>query len=161
MSRLLSSVGKLYEKFLTIMIKSAFVALAATVVSAGAAVAGPYVNVETNAGFTGSDYNGAVTDFHVGYEGDLGESAGWYIQGGPAIVSVDGEENQTEISGKVGLGADVSERINVYGELAFLTEDQNFDTDDLNTAVKVGVKYSFWYTSYVSQGRDITTLFCA
>jgi len=125
------------------MIKSAFVALAATVMSAGAAVAGPYVNVETNAGFTGSDYNGAVTDLHVGYEGGLGENAGWYVQGGPAIVSVDGEENETEISGKAGIGVDVTDRVNVYGEVSFLTEDQSFDTNELNTGVKAGIKYSF------------------
>ena len=40
----------------------------------GAAQAGPYVNVEANSGFTGSDYTGtATTDVHVGYEG-----ANWY-----------------------------------------------------------------------------------
>mgnify|MGYP001208806218 CR=1 FL=1 len=58
------------------MIKSALVAAAAVAFSAPAALAGPYVNVETNAGYTGSDYNGAVTDLHVGYEGELGESSG-------------------------------------------------------------------------------------
>ena len=57
------------------MIKSVFAATAALSVSAGAAVAGPYVNVETNAGWTGADYSGATTDFHVGYEGPIGESA--------------------------------------------------------------------------------------
>ena len=57
------------------MIKSVFAAAAALSMSAGAALAGPYVNVETNAGYTGEDFNGSVTDLHVGYEGDLGESA--------------------------------------------------------------------------------------
>ena len=128
---------------LTIMIKSVFAATAALSMSAGAALAGPYVNVETNAGYTGTDYNGAVTDFHLGYEGDLGQNAGWYVQGGPAVVAVDGEENDTEISGKAGVGIDVTEQVNVYGEIAFLTEDQAFDTDHLNTGVKVGVKYTF------------------
>ena len=54
------------------MIKSVFAATAALSMSAGAALAGPYVNVETNAGWTGADYNGAVTDFHLGYEGASG-----------------------------------------------------------------------------------------
>ena len=125
------------------MIKSVFAAAAALSVSAGAAVAGPYVNVETNAGYTGTDYNGAVTDLHVGFESNIGENAGYYIQAGPAIVAVDGEESSTEFSGKIGAGVDVTERVNVYGEVAFLTEDQSFDTDELNSAVKVGVKYSF------------------
>jgi hypothetical protein len=58
------------------MIKTAFAAAAAaTAFAAPAAFAGPYVNVETNAGWTGADYTGAATDFHVGYEGALGESA--------------------------------------------------------------------------------------
>ena len=35
------------------MIKSVFAATAALSMSAGAALAGPYVNVETNAGWTG------------------------------------------------------------------------------------------------------------
>jgi microcystin degradation protein MlrC len=120
------------------MIKSVFAAAAASVLSAGAAVAGPYVNVENNAGFTGSDYNGALTEFHVGYEGDLGESAGYYVQAGPAIVSVDGEESETELSGKAGVGVDLTENINVYGEISFVT-----DEDDNGYGTKVGVKYSF------------------
>ncbi|MGB1077845.1 MAG: hypothetical protein ACPG05_06015, partial [Bdellovibrionales bacterium] len=67
--------------------------------SAGAALAGPYVNVEANAGWTGDDYTGATTDIHVGYEGTVGE-AGYYVQAGPAIVATDGAENSSRISGK-------------------------------------------------------------
>ena len=50
------------------MIKTAFAAAAALAFAPAAALAGPYVNVETNAGWTGSEYNGAATDLHVGYE---------------------------------------------------------------------------------------------
>ena len=124
------------------MIKSVFAAAAALSVSAGAALAGPYVNVETNAGYTGNDYNSAVTDLHIGYEGPIGESASYYTQGGPAIVAVDGQENDTEISGKAGVGVDLTEQLNVYGEVSFLTEDQSFE-DDLGLGVKAGVKFSF------------------
>ena len=124
------------------MIKSALAALAVLSISPAAALAGPYVNVEHNAGYTGDDYNGAVTDLHVGYEGGLGENASYYIQGGPAIVAADGEENETEISGKAGLGIDVTDQVNVYGEISFLTEEQSF-SDDLGVGVKAGVKYSF------------------
>ena len=57
------------------MIKTAFAAAAAAVAFAapGAALAGPYVNVEANSGWTGSNYTGTNTDLHVGYEGALGE----------------------------------------------------------------------------------------
>ena len=124
------------------MIKSALVAAAAVAFSGSAALAGPYVNVEHNAGFTGDDFNGSVTDLHVGYEGPVGENAGYYIQAGPAIVAANGEENETEISGKAGVGVDLTEQVNVYGEIAFLTEEQSF-SDDLGLGVKAGVKYSF------------------
>tara|TARA_Y100000592_G_scaffold42587_1_gene67675 strand:- start:4385 stop:4756 length:372 start_codon:yes stop_codon:yes gene_type:complete len=123
------------------MIKSVFAAVAALSVSAGAAVAGPYVNVETNAGWAGDDYTGAVTDLHVGFEGPIGDSAAWYVQGGPAIVSPDGAESSTEFSGKVGASAALTDSVGVYGELSAITSDQEFD--DLSVGGKLGVKYSF------------------
>ena len=123
------------------MIKSIFAATAALSVSAGAAVAGPYVNVETNAGWTGDDYTGATTDIHVGYEGALGESgASYYVQGGPAIVAVDGADTETEFSGKAGIGVPVTDALGVYGEVSFLTAE---DEDDFGVGGKLGLKYSF------------------
>ena len=53
------------------MIKSAIALAAAAPLMAAPALAGPYVNVETNAGWDGDDYTGATTDIHVGYEGEL------------------------------------------------------------------------------------------
>ena len=122
------------------MIKSALAAVAATPFLAGAALAGPYVNVEANSGFVGSDYEGTVIETHVGYEGDLGENAGYYVQAGPAFVSEDGGDNDTELSGKAGIGVDVAENLNVYGELAFITVD---GSDDNDYGVKLGAKWSF------------------
>ena len=125
------------------MFKSVFAATAALSMSAGAALAGPYVNIENNAGFTGSDFEGSVTETHVGFESALGESASWYVQGGPAFVSPDGEDTTTELSGKVGVGVDVNESLGFYAEIAAQTQDEiNFD-EDLNIGTKVGVKYSF------------------
>ena len=121
------------------MFKSVFAATAALSVSAGAALAGPYVNVETNAGWVGDDYSGATTDLHVGYEGEAG-AASYYVQAGPAIVSVDGEESDTQFSGKAGLGVPVTDAIGVYGELSFLTAD---DEDDFGVGGKLGLKYNF------------------
>ena len=110
---------------------------------AAPAFAGPYVEIENNAGFTGSDFEGSVTETHVGYQSDLGEDAAWYIQAGPAFVSPDGEDTTAELSGKVGIGADVTEHIGVYAELAAQTQDEiNFD-EDLNIGTKVGIRYTF------------------
>ena len=122
------------------MIKSVFAATAALSVSAGAAFAGPYVNVETNAGWTGDDYSGATTDFHLGWEGPIGESGSYYVQAGPAIVAVDGADTETEFSGKAGLGFPVTDAIGVYGEVSFLTAE---DDDDFGLGGKLGVKYNF------------------
>jgi hypothetical protein len=107
--------------------------------SAGAALAGPYVNIETNAGWVGDDYTSATTDLHVGFEGEAG-AASYYIQAGPAIVAVDGEETDTQFSGKAGLGLPVSDALGVYGELSFLTAE---DEDDFGLGGKLGVKYNF------------------
>jgi hypothetical protein len=124
------------------MFKTTIAAAAAAVAFApAAALAGPYVNVETNAGWIGDDYIGATTDFHVGYEGALGDSgASYYVQGGPAVVAIDGADTETEFSGKAGLGIPVSDAVGVYGEVSFLTAD---DSDDLGVGGKLGVKYSF------------------
>jgi hypothetical protein len=127
------------------MIKSAFAALAASsTLFAGAAFAGPYVNVETNAGWTGDDYTGATTDFHVGYEGQIGDGdSSWYIQGGPSVVAADGAQNEQVWSGKVGASAALSSSVGVYGELSAATADSDFSAENLGVGGKLGVKYSF------------------
>ena len=123
------------------MFKTTIAAAAAAVAFAPAAALALYVNVETNAGWIGEDYIGATTDLHIGYEGALGDSgASYYVQGGPAIVAVDGADTETEFSGKAGLGIPVSDAVGVYGEVSFLTAD---DSDDLGVGGKLGVKYSF------------------
>ena len=122
------------------MFKTTIAAAAAAVAFApAAALAGPYVNVETNAGWTGDDYTGATTDIHVGYEGEIG-AASYYVQAGPAIVAVDGEETDTQFSGKVGLGVPVSDALSAYGEVSFLTAE---DEDDFGVGGKLGLKYNF------------------
>ena len=120
------------------MIKSLFAAAAALGVASAPALAGPYVNVEANSGFVGTDYAGTATDLHVGYEGALGESAGYYVQAGPTIVSPDGGDADTEFSGKAGLGYDLTDALNVYGEVSFITGE-----DDNGYGTKIGLKYSF------------------
>ncbi len=124
------------------MFKTVFAATAALFTSAGAALAGPYVNVETNAGWAGDDYVGATTDVHVGFEGEVG-AASVYVQGGPAIVAIDGEENETRISGKVGVGVPVTDALDIYGELSAITATDEFDMDDLSVGGKLGVTYTF------------------
>jgi len=123
------------------MIKSLFAATAVASLSAGAAFAGPYVNVETNAGWTGADYNGAATDFHVGYEGAIGESASYYVQGGATYLAPDGADTDTVPSGKAGVGVALTDALGAYGEVSFVGSGS--DDIDRGYGGKLGVKYSF------------------
>ena len=125
------------------MIKTAFAASAAAVAFAapGAALAGPYLNVEANSGFTGSDYTGTTTDLHVGYEDVLGESASYYVQVGASVISPDGGAADTVPSGKAGLGVALTDSLGAYGEVSFVGSG---DADvDRGYGTKVGLKYSF------------------
>tara|TARA_B100000902_G_scaffold211863_1_gene201474 strand:- start:534 stop:905 length:372 start_codon:yes stop_codon:yes gene_type:complete len=123
------------------MFKSVFAAVAAAPLFAGAALAGPYVNVEANSGWTGSDYSGTATDLHVGYEGALGEKASYYVQGGATVVSPDGGESDTVPSGKAGLGVAVTDALSAYGEVSFVgSGDKDIDR---GYGTKAGLKYSF------------------
>ena len=121
------------------MIKSIFAAVAAAPLFAGAAVAGPYVNVEANSGFTGSDYTSTTTDAHIGYAGEAG-AASWYAQFGPSIVAVDGADTETVLSGKAGASLPVTEALSVYGEISFAT---GIDDADNGYGTKVGATWSF------------------
>ena len=126
------------QKTLTLstMIK-AFAVAVSGVLAGSAALAGPYVNVENNAGYSGGDYLGATTDFHIGFEGADGVYS-YYAQGGPAFVSPQGEDGEFELSGKVGGNVQVAESVGIYGELSFLTAE-----DDPSVGTKLGVKWSF------------------
>ena len=148
MSGILSSAGFFYalrDTFKTIMsIKSTIAAVAASpFLLAGAAFAGPYVNVESNISYPDGDYSGATTDLHIGYEGSISETADFYVQGGPTFVAVDGTDgSEGEISGKVGVNVAATDSIGVYGEISGVTAEANND-DVVNWGAKLGAKFVF------------------
>ena len=125
-------------------IKSTIAAIAASpFLLAGAAFAGPYVNVESNISYPDGDYSGATTDLHIGYEGALGEKADFYVQGGPTFVAVDGTDgSEGELSGKVGVSVAATDSVGVYGELSGVTAEANND-DVVNWGAKLGAKFVF------------------
>jgi len=126
-------------------IKSTIAALAASpFLLAGAAFAGPYVNVESNISYPDGDYSGATTDLHIGFEGALGEKADYYVQGGPSFIAVDGTDgSEGEFSGKVGVNVAATESIGVYGELNGITDEDSSGDDIVNWGAKAGVKFTF------------------
>jgi hypothetical protein len=117
------------------MIKPLVIA-ASGVLAGSAAWAGPYANVEINGGYQ-DEYLGSTTDVHIGYEGGNGPYA-FYLQGGPAIVAPNGEDSEVELSGKIGASVQASDSFSVYGELSFITAE-----DDPAIGTKLGAKYSF------------------
>ena len=125
-------------------IKSTIAAVAASpFLLAGAAFAGPYVNVESNLSYPDGDYSGATTDLHVGFEGALSEKVSGYIQGGPSFVAVDGTDgSEGELSGKAGINIAATDRFGVYGELSGITNEVSGD-DQVNWGAKIGGKFVF------------------
>ena len=117
--------------------KKIALALAATLASTPA-MAGVYVNAESNASYTGNDYTSRTTDLHIGYEGEVG-ALGYYVQGGPAFTAADGADGSTDFSGKLGGSVAASEKLGVYAEVSFKTDE----TADNAYGTKIGAKYSF------------------
>ncbi len=117
--------------------KKLALALAASLASAPA-MAGVYINAESNASYTGNDFTSRTTDLHIGYEDSVGK-LGYYIQGGPAFTSPDGADGNTDFSGKLGGSIAASEKFDVYGEVSFLTNE----TADTAYGTKIGAKFKF------------------
>ena len=119
--------------------KKLSLAIAASLFSAPA-MAGVYANVETNASYTGADYESRATDLHVGYENTVGV-LDWYAQGGKTINAVDGADSDSAWSGKVGGSVSATDKLGVYGEFSFANVA---DEEIANTyGTKLGVKYTF------------------
>ena len=117
--------------------KKIALALAATLASTPA-MAGVYINAESNASYSGTDYTSATTDLHLGWEGEVG-SLGYYIQGGPSIVAADGVDGTSNLSGKLGGSVAASEKFDIYGEISFA----QVEDADKAYGTKIGAKYKF------------------
>ena len=120
-----------------IKMKKLALVLATTLVSTPA-MAGPYVNVETNANYTGSDYESRSTDLHIGYENNVGDLA-YYVQGGKTINAADGVDAESNFSGKLGGSVSATDKLGLYAEVSFAQVE---DADN-TYGTKLGAKFSF------------------
>ena len=126
-------------------IKSTIAAVAASpFLLAGAAFAGPYVNVESNLSYPDGDYTSATTEVHIGYEGGEGKVA-YYVQGGPSLNHADStDDTETEFSGKVGLSVAATESLGVYGEVSGASNGEASAGDNIvDWGAKLGAKFTF------------------
>ena len=127
------------------MFKPLIAASLAAPLFAGAAFAGPYVNVEANASYPDGEYTTATTDLHIGFEGATEDGkVAYYIPGGPGFVHTDSsDDTETELSGKVGVSVAVADGADVYGEIAGISGEDSSGDDIVDFSGKVGVKYVF------------------
>ena len=125
------------------MFKPLIAAVAAAPLFAGAAFAGPYVNVEANASYPDGEYTSATTDLHFGFDGGS-EKVSWYVQGGPAFNHTDStDDTETELSGKVGASVAINEDLSVYGEIAGISGEDSSSDDIIDWSGKIGAKFTF------------------
>ena len=122
-------------------IKSTIAAVAASpFLFAGAAFAGPYVNVEANGSYPDGNYTEGALEAQVGYEGATEGGLGWYASVGPTVGHTEAadEFGDVEIAGYLGATYQVAESTGLYGEIYGATAD-----DDIDFSGKVGVKFTF------------------
>ena len=127
-------------------IKSTIAAVAASpFLLAGAAFAGPYVNVESNLSYPDGDYSGATTDLAIGYEGTTSEGkVAYYVQGGPAFIHDEAtDDTETQFSGKLGASVGISEDLAVYAEVSGISDEDASGDDIINFGGKLGAKFTF------------------
>ena len=123
------------------MIKSTIAAVAASpFLFAGAAFAGPYVNIEANGSYPDGAYTSGNVEVQIGYEGATTNGINWYASVGPTVQHTEtaDEFGDVEIAGYLGGSKGISEKVGVYGEIYGATNN-----DDLDVSGKVGLKYTF------------------
>ena len=121
-------------------IKSTIAAVAASpFLLAGAAFAGPYVNLEANGSYPDGDYTSGNLEAQIGYEGGA-DKFGYYVSVGPTVGHTEAadEFGDVEIAGYVGATYQVADSTGLYGEVYGATAD-----DDIDFSGKVGVKFTF------------------
>lgn len=131
-----------FRRFSFYPMKSLLIGAASAVAFAPAAIAGPYINVENNAGFSGAgdeglDFVGSATDLHLGIEGGNGNVSGG-IQAGPMLLAPENADTTVELSGKAFGSVALSPKADLYGEISFATAEE---MDYANFGTKVGVKF--------------------
>ena len=118
------------------MIKSTIAAVAASpFLFAGAAFAGPYVNLEATGSYPDGTYTSGALEGVVGYEGATESGIGYYVSGGLTSTHTEtaDEFGDVEFIGYLGGSYD-----KFYGEISGVTAD-----DDIDWGAKAGVKFTF------------------
>ena len=123
-------------------IKSTIAAVAASpFLFAGAAFAGPYVNLEANGSYPDGSYTSGNLEAVVGYEGTTEGGLGYYVSAGPTVGHTEAadEFGDVELAGYLGASKSLTDSVSAYGEVY----GQSTPGDDNAYSGKVGVKFVF------------------
>ena len=139
MSGILTSAGFFLARYLQIKmsIKSTIAAVAASpFLLAGAAFAGPYVNLEANGSYPDGSYESGALEAQIGYEGTTEGGLGYYVSAGPTVGHTESadEFGDVELAGYIGGTYD-----KYYGDIYGVTNDD----DIVNWGAKLGAKFTF------------------
>ena len=123
-------------------IKSTIAAVAASpFLFAGAAFAGPYVNLEANGSYPDGSYESGALEAQIGYEGTTEGGLGYYVSAGPTVGHTEAadEFGDVELAGYLGASKSLTDAVSAYGEVY----GQSTSGDDNEYSGKVGVKFVF------------------
>ena len=139
MSGVLSSarVFSLRDTFKKMTINQKIAAVAASpFLFAGAAFAGPYVNLEATGSYPDGTYTSGGLEAVVGYEGETPGGIGWYVSGGPTVTHTESSDEfgDVELIGYLGGSYD-----KFYREITGVTTA----SDDIDFSAKARVKFTF------------------
>ena len=103
---------------------------------AGAAFAGPYVNLEATGSYPDGTYTSGGLEAVVGYEGETPGGLGWYVSGGPTVTHTESSDEFGDVELIGYLGGSYGK---FYGEVSGVTTA----ADDIDFGAKAGVKFTF------------------
>ena len=137
-------------------IKSKIAAVAASpFLFAGAAFAGPYVNLEATGSYPDGAYTSGGLEAVVGYEGATESGIGWYVSGGPTVTHTEttDEFGDVEFIGYLGGSYD-----KFYGEISGVTAEDDIDWASILFIRRVLILIDFFY--YLSTLIMVVLLVC-
>ena len=116
------------------------VVAATPLIFTGAAIAGPYVNIEANGSYPDGAYSSGNIEFQVGYEATTTNGISWYASVGPTVQHTEtaDEFGDVEIAAYLGGSKGITDKVGVYGEVYGATNN-----DDLDLSGKAGLRYTF------------------
>lgn len=118
------------------VLASGAAAIAGVALVSPASMAEIYANPEFSSTRYGDEHQGTQMNMDIGYRGGS-DRYSFYVQGGPVILSPQGEKSSSELGGKFGGSVAVTEKVSAYGEVSGQTGEE------FTLSSKVGLDWAF------------------